>query len=76
MWPRRTYTQLCWQPKSPSYNNLLLIFRVNLAGRTASGLLDTWIGGPTGVVREMMKASGGFGTRWMTDLINNIVKED
>ena len=31
--------------------------------------------GPTGVVSEMMKASGGFGTRWMTDLINNIVKE-
>ena len=29
--------------------------------------------GPTGVVSEMMKASGGFGTRWMTDLINNIV---
>ena len=24
---------------------------------------------------EMMKASGGFGTRWMTDLIKNIVKE-
>ena len=22
-----------------------------------------------------MKASGGFGTRWMTDLINSIVKE-
>ena len=22
-----------------------------------------------------MKASGGFGTRWMTDLINNIVKD-
>ena len=31
--------------------------------------------GPTGVVNEMMKAAGGFGTRWMTDLINNIVKE-
>ena len=31
--------------------------------------------GPTGVVSEMMKASGGFGSRWMTDLINNIVKE-
>ena len=31
--------------------------------------------GPTGVVSEMMKASGGFGTRWITDLINNIVKE-
>ena len=31
--------------------------------------------GPTGVVSEMMKASGGFGTRWMTDLINQIVKE-
>ena len=31
--------------------------------------------GPTGVVSEMMKASGGFGTRWMTDLIKNIVKE-
>ena len=31
--------------------------------------------GPTGVVTEMMKASGGFCSRWMTDLINNIVKE-
>ena len=31
--------------------------------------------GPTGVVSEMMKASGGYGSRWMTDLINNIVKE-
>ena len=31
--------------------------------------------GPTGVVSEMMKASGGFGTRWITDLIHNIVKE-
>ena len=31
--------------------------------------------GPTSVVIEMMKASGGFGSRWMTDLINNIVKE-
>ena len=29
---------------------------------------------PTGVVIEMMKASGGFGTRWMTDRINIIVK--
>ena len=31
--------------------------------------------GPTGVVSEMMKAAGGFGSRLMTDLINNIVKE-
>ena len=31
--------------------------------------------GPTGVVSEMMKAAGAFGSRWMTDLINNIVKE-
>ena len=30
---------------------------------------------PTGVVSEMMKTSGGFSTRWMTDQINNIVKE-
>ena len=30
--------------------------------------------GPTGVVSEIINASGGFGTRWMTDLINNIVK--
>ena len=28
------------------------------------------------VMSEMMKAAGGFGSRWMTDLINNIVKED
>ena len=32
--------------------------------------------GHTGVGSEMMKSSVGFGTRWMTDLINNIVKED
>ena len=31
--------------------------------------------GATSVVSEMMKASGDFGSRWMTDLINNIVKE-
>ena len=31
--------------------------------------------GPTCVVSEMMKASGGSGTRWMTDLMHNIVKE-
>ena len=31
--------------------------------------------GPAGVVSEMMKAAGGFGSRWTTDLINNIVKE-
>ena len=31
--------------------------------------------GPTGVVSEMMKASGDVGTRLMTDLTNNIVKE-
>ena len=31
--------------------------------------------GSTGVVSEMIKTSGGFGTWWMTDLINNIVKE-
>ena len=31
--------------------------------------------GHTGVVSEIMKAAGGFGSRWMTDLINNIVKE-
>ena len=31
--------------------------------------------GTTGVVSEMMKASGGFGSRWMTYLINNIDKE-
>ena len=29
--------------------------------------------GPTGVVSEMIKASGSFGSRWMTDLINNII---
>ena len=27
--------------------------------------------GPSGVVSEMMKTAGGFGSRWMTDLINN-----
>ena len=31
--------------------------------------------GSTGVVSEIMKASGGFDTRWMTNLINNIVKK-
>ena len=46
--------------------------------RVAAAIIVLQIGkaaGPTGVVSEMMKASGGFGTRWKTDLINNIVKE-
>ena len=30
---------------------------------------------PTGVVSELMKEAGGSGSKWMTDLINNIVKE-
>ena len=51
----------------PSNNNSRLIFKVSLAGRTVTG--------PTGVASELMKASGGFGIRWITDLINNIVKE-
>ena len=42
---------------------------------TIKGLQIGKAAGSTGVVSEMMKASGGFGTRWMTDLINNIVKE-
>ena len=33
------------------------------------------VAGPTGVVSEIMKVSGGFGTRWMIELINNIVIE-
>ena len=31
--------------------------------------------GPNGVVSEMMKVSDGFCSRWITDLINNIVNE-
>ena len=51
---------------------------MNLAGRTEvsaaiKGLKMGKAAGPTGVVSEMMKAAGGFGSRWMTDLINNIV---
>ena len=30
---------------------------------------------PTGVVNEMLKEADGFGSRWMTNLINTIVKE-
>ena len=43
---------------------------------TIKGLQIGKAAAPTGVVREMMKASSGFGTRWMSDLINTIVKED
>ena len=27
------------------------------------------VAGPTGVLSEMMKAAGGFGTMWISDLI-------
>ena len=40
-----------------------------------NGLKMEKAAGPAGVVSEIMKASGGFSSRWMTDLINNIVKE-
>ena len=39
------------------------------------GIKKGKVTGPTGVVSETINASGGFGTRWITDLINNIVKE-
>ena len=45
-------------------------------GEVAAAIKGLKIGkaaGPTGVVSEMMKTAGGFGSRWMTDLINNIV---
>ena len=35
------------------------------------GLKNGEASGPTGEVSETMKASGGFGTRWMTDLITH-----
>ena len=31
--------------------------------------------GQSDVVSEMMKSSGDFGTRWMTDLIKRLVKD-
>ena len=46
------------------------------AAAAITGLKLGKAAGPTGVVSEMMKESGGFGSRWMTDLINNIIKED
>ena len=39
------------------------------------GLKKRKSAGPTSVVSEMMKAAGDFGSKWMTDLIDNIVKE-
>ena len=42
---------------------------------TINGLIIGKAAGPIGVVREMMKEAGGLGSRWMTDLINNIFKE-
>ena len=46
-----------------------------LVAAAIKGLKIGKAAGPAGVVGEMMKAAGGFGSRWMTDLINNIVKE-
>ena len=51
-----------------------LIFEEEVAA-AIKGLTIRKTDGPASVVSEMMKASGGFGTRWMTDLINSIVEE-
>ena len=40
-----------------------------------SSISEKGVAKHTGVVNEMMKASKGFDIRWMTDLIDNIVKE-
>ena len=51
-------------------------FQYYLAHQAAiKGLEIGKAAGPTSVVSEMMRAAGGFGSGWMTDLINNIVKE-
>ena len=47
-----------------------------LISEAIKGLKMGKAAGPTGVVSEMMKEAAGFGSRWMTDLINNIVKGD
>ena len=39
------------------------------------GLIIGKAAGPNGGVSEIMKASRGLGTKWVTDLINNIVKD-
>ena len=40
------------------------------------GLTIVKAAGPTSEVNEMMKGSGGFGTRWMTDLITTLSRKD
>ena len=46
-----------------------------MVAAASKGITTGKAAGPTGVVNDIMKVSGCFGTRWMTDLINNIVKE-
>ena len=53
----------CYPISEEEFATVIKIFKIGNAA------------GSTGVVSEMMKASDGFGTRWMTDLINSIVKE-
>ena len=48
---------------------------ISVVATAIKGLKMGKAAGPTGVVSEIMKAAGDFGSRWMTDLINNIVKE-
>ena len=40
---KQIYTAVLAAQESPSYKNSLLIFSVNLAGRTASELLERWL---------------------------------
>ena len=55
---------------------LLARWTEKLAGGPQAGTSDSPpLARVMGVGRQHMKASGGFGPKWMTDLINNIVKE-
>ena len=65
------------QPASPSIWPAVQSLRRGLStipGVTNRGKMVK-AAGPTGLVIEMMKASCGFSSRWMTDLINNIIEE-
>ena len=54
-----------WDPISPLLKKRL----------QQQGLKIIKAAGHTDVASEMMKASGGLGTRWMTDRNNNIVED-
>jgi len=64
-----------YQLELNKYQQIALRFKINKADTALKKMKRHKAPGLTGLVAEMIQASGDIGTQWILDLCNGIVKE-